>query len=218
MSKPFIDESADPAVRGYLHFPSDPNGEGVALTHGAGSNCETKLLIEVCGALASLGFTVLRFDLPFRTARPTGPPRPGDAERDRQGLARAASLLKRKIDGRLFLGGHSYGGRQASMLVAEQPGEADGLLLLSYPLHPPKKPKELRTKHLAQLSRPAFFAHGTKDPFGSIGEVEKALQLIPAHHVLFPLEGAGHDLAVRKIATDVPKRIAEAFAAFAGTY
>lgn len=215
MSTPFHDEHGEPIVRGFLHFPSDPNGNGVVLAHGAGSNCESKLLIEVSSALAALGFTVLRFDLPFRVEHPTGPPRPGDAERDRQGLRRAASVLKMKIEGRLFLGGHSYGGRQASMLVAEEPGEVDGLLLLSYPLHPPRKPKELRTKHLPQLSRPAFFAHGTRDSFGSITEMQSALELIPARHVLFPVEGAGHDLAVKKPASESATRIAEAFAAFA---
>jgi uncharacterized protein len=214
MSTRFVDESAEPAVHGFLEVPEQANGDGIALAHGAGSNCQAKLLIEVSEALGARGFTVLRFDLPFRVARPTGPPRPGSAERDRAGIRRAGELLKAKIRGRLFLGGHSYGGRQASMLAAEEPGGIDGLLLLSYPLHAPKKPMEQRTKHFPEWSRPAFFAHGTRDPFGSIAEMQVALELIRAPHVLLPIEGAGHDLLAKKASSNVPRQIAEAFTAF----
>ena len=127
MATRFVEESAEPAIQGFLEAPEQANGDGVVLAHGAGSNCQAKLLIGVTEALAAMGFTVLRFDLPFRVERPTGPPRPGAAEKDRTGIRRAADLLKAKIRGRLFLGGHSYGGRQASMLAAEEPGvAADG--------------------------------------------------------------------------------------------
>lgn len=214
MSTRFIDESGEPAVHGYLQLPAESNGGGIVLTHGAGSNCQAKLLIGVSEALAARGFTVLRFDLPFRVARAAGPPRPGDAARDREGIRRAASLLKAINGGRLFAGGHSYGGRQASMALAEWPEVAEGLLLLSYPLHPPKKPQQLRTKHFPELSRPAFFVHGTRDPFGSVSEIESALKLIPGRHGLFAVEGASHDLTVKKSATDVLAEIAERFTSF----
>ena len=102
------------------------------------------------------------------------------------------------------------------MLVAEESAVADGLLLLSYPLHPPNKPMELRTKHFSRLSRPAFFAHGTRDGFASIAEMEAALRLIPAEHALLPVEGAGHDLTLKKLGSQVPQRIAEAFGSFVG--
>lgn len=81
------------------------------------------------------------------------------------------------------------------MLAADEPGTADALLLLSYPLHPPDKPAQLRTGHLPQLLTPSLFVHGTKDPFGSIAEMEAALQLIPARTQLEVIEGTGHDLA-----------------------
>jgi uncharacterized protein len=193
MSVPF----ADPEIQGFLHEPSKPTGDTVVLTHGAGANCQTKLLVGIGDALASSGFLVLRFDLPFRRARPFGPPSPGGASKDRDGLRRAAEIMRGKTKGRLFLGGHSYGGRQATMLVSEEPQLVDGLFLLSYPLHPPRKPDELRRKHFPKLSTAAFFVHGTRDPFGSIAEMQLALALIPASHALFEVEGAGHDL-VRK--------------------
>lgn len=214
MFTPLDDQTADPAVHGFLHAPAKSNGIAIALTHGAGANCQSKLLVEMSAALAACGFTVLRFDLPFRSARPYGPPRPGSAERDRQGLRRAAAILKTKVPGRIFLGGHSYGGRQASMLVAEDPDVADGLLLLSYPLHPPRKAAELRTKHFPSLTKPAFFVHGTRDPFGSIAEMQSALRLIPAAHALLEADGAGHDLLPKKSVSDLPSRIAQDFQAF----
>jgi uncharacterized protein len=217
MATRFVEERAEPAVHGFLEAPEQANGDGIVLAHGAGSNCHANLLIEVSEALRAARFTVLRIDLPFRVARAYGPPRPGDAARDREGLRRAAEVLKTKIGGRLFVGGHSYGGRQASMLVAEEPGVSDGLLLLSYPLHPPKKATELRTKHFPQLTRPAFFAHGTRDPFGSIAEMQTALKLIKSAHQLLPIEGTGHDLLLKKSASSAAQQIVEAFASFAGT-
>lgn len=210
----FTNDSAEPAIQGYLEEPERGNGDGIVLAHGAGSNCQAKLLVEVSAALAWRGFTVLRMDLPFRVARPTGPPRPGDAARDRAGLQRAAKLLREMVGGRVFIGGHSYGGRQASMLAQENPDVMDGLLLLSYPLHPPKKPLELRTKHFAGIAKRAFFTHGTRDPFGSIAEMKAALKLLRVKHELLAIEGAGHDLHVKKSASGPAEQIAEAFAAF----
>jgi predicted alpha/beta-hydrolase family hydrolase len=216
MSTPFVDQSAEPTIRGFLHEPAESNGNGIVLTHGAGSNCQAKLLAEMSTALAACGFTVLRFDLPFRLARPFGPPRPGSAERDREGLRRAVSVMRAKISASLFLGGHSYGGRQAAMLVADEPERVDGLLLLSYPLHPPKKPAELRTKHFPKLMVPAFFVHGTRDPFGTIAEMQSALKLIPGPHALLEIDGAAHDLLGKKSASDIPFRIAGEFNSFVG--
>jgi predicted alpha/beta-hydrolase family hydrolase len=80
------------------------------------------------------------------------------------------------------------------MLAAEEPGLVESLLLLSYPLHPPNKPDQLRTAHLPSLRTPALFVHGTKDPFGTIDEMRAAISLIPAKTGLVPLEGLGHDL------------------------
>jgi len=203
------DVSVDPFVRGLLHRPDNPNGEGLVLTHGAGSNCQVPLLIALANTFADAGFVVLRCDLPYRQDRPYGPPGPGDAKRDRAGLKNAFAVLRNLVAGRVFLGGHSYGGRQASMLCAEQaekaPGKAAqqptesaaGLLLLSYPLHPPRKPEQLRTQHFFHLHTPILFVEGTRDPFGSIAEVEQALKLIPAKTRLLPVEGAGHDLGFK---------------------
>jgi predicted alpha/beta-hydrolase family hydrolase len=181
-------------VRGFLHAPKGGDGRGMVLTHGAGGNCTSPLLLAVANALCSAGLAVLRCDLPFRQERPKGPPSPARSARDRAGLKAAIKVLRETVPGDITLGGHSYGGRQASMLCAEEPEVAQGLLLLSYPLHPPGNPNQLRTQHLAKLRMPALFVHGTADPFGSILEMEQALAVIPAPTKLLVIEDAGHDL------------------------
>ena len=80
------------------------------------------------------------------------------------------------------------------MLASEQPALAEGLLLLSYPLHPPRKPTQMRTEHLAKLVIRSLFVHGTKDPFGTTDEIRGALQLIAGPTELYILQGAGHEL------------------------
>jgi len=181
-------------VRGWLHRPAQPSGDGLVLVHGAGSDADSPILIAMADALAQASWTVLRCDLPFRQERPSGPPYRGAAERDRAGLRNAAAALRALAPGRLVLGGHSYGGRQASMLAAEAPGLADALLLLSYPLHPPRKPREARTAHFGALRTPAVFVHGTRDGFGTVAELEAARAGIPVPTRLLVADGAGHDL------------------------
>ena len=100
------------------------------------------------------------------------------------------------------------------MLAAEDPQLAAGLLLLSYPLHPPRKPVDLRTVHFPQLHTPALFVHGGRDPFGSHDEMKAALKLVPAPTLLFEVEGAGHELLGKKAHEDLPSRIVEAFRQF----
>jgi uncharacterized protein len=212
----FSDDSLNPAVRGFLHSPTNPNGDALILTHGAGSDCNAPLLIALSENFAGYGYVVLRCDLPFRQERRSGPPFPGNAERDRTGLRNAVAALRKNVAGRIFLGGHSYGGRQATMLCAAEPELVSGLLLLSYPLHPPRKPGQLRVQHLSSLRAPGLFVHGTRDPFGSVEEMTKALQLIPAKAELMQVEGAGHDLGFKGKAErkELPRNIVSRTQAF----
>lgn len=202
-------------VRGYLHSPADSTGDCLILTHGAGSNCDAFLLVALADAFCAAGLTVLRCDLPFRQSRPHGPPPRGSAERDQQGLRAAIASMSRHAPGRIFLGGHSYGGRQASMLNAAEPELTGRLLLLSYPLHPPRRPTELRTAHFPDLKTPALFVHGTRDGFGSIDELSAAMKLIPARTELLPIAGAGHELMTKRNRDELSKTIVETFRRFA---
>ena len=190
------------------------------LTHGAGSDCNAPMLVGLAAALAARHIAVLRCDLSYRQSRRTGPPHQGDAARDRKGLKRAVEVLRQLCPGRMFLGGQSYGGRQASMLVAEEPGLVDALLLLSYPLHPPGRATQLRTSHFPRLRAPTFFAHGSADPFGAAHDLEAARRLIPVRTELLVIEGAGHGLGrggrAPGPAAGVVERIVDQFLAFAG--
>jgi hypothetical protein len=210
----FSDHSLDPPVRGFLHVPESANGDGLVLTHGAGSNAQAPLLAALAQTFCDAGFAVLRCDLPYRQSRPYGPPGPGDAARDRAGLRNAIATLKKVARERIFLGGHSYGGRQASMLCAEAPDLAAALLLLSYPLHPPRKPEQLRTQHFTDLRTPTLFVQGTRDPFGSIAEIEQAIKSIPGKTKLMPVEGAGHDLGFKGKVKELPGEIVLEFEGF----
>jgi hypothetical protein len=80
------------------------------------------------------------------------------------------------------------------MAAAERPDLASGLLLLSYPLHPPRRPEQLRTSFFPDWRTPALFVHGSRDPFGSLAELRAAIAAIPARVELLPIQGAGHDL------------------------
>jgi predicted alpha/beta-hydrolase family hydrolase len=181
-------------VRGFLHQSERARAPGLVLTHGAGSNCAAPLLVEAAKAFNAAGVAVLRCDLPFRQQRPSGPPPRGSAAADRAGLLAAVRALRGVAGGAVFLGGHSYGGRQASMLAADEPGVAAALLLFSYPLHPPRKPEQLRTEHFQRLRTRAVFVHGTGDDFATSGELAAAVALIPAAARIIGIAGAGHDL------------------------
>jgi len=210
----FEDSQEAPAVRGFLHTPDTPLGDGLVLTHGAGSNAGAPVLIAVADAFCAAGIAVLRCDLPFRQARPHGPPFPAMAAQDRAGLKRAVLLVRGRLPGKVFLGGHSYGGRQSTMLAADEPDLAAGLLLLSYPLHPPRPAAAPRTAHFSKLSTPAFFVHGTRDPFGSIDQMRAALALLAGPYELVAIEGAGHDLGGKGSAVRVAAAVLHAFQQF----
>ena len=168
--------------------------QGIILTHGAGSRADAPLLLALAGAFEQAGFHVVRHTLYFRTVKPKGPPHPKDAAGDQAGLLDAVKEMRRQGCEKVYIAGHSYGGRQATIMASEHPGLVAALLLLSYPLHPPEKPEQLRTAHFPNLRTPSLFVHGAKDNFGSEAEMTTALKLIPGRTKLMMIPGAGHDL------------------------
>ena len=214
---PFADETPGKVpVRGMLHRAADPSGAFLVLTHGASGNANAALLVALAHEFASAGVSVLRCDLPYRQRRPHGPPSPATAKEDQEGLSRAVALMREQFAGRAFLGGSSYGGRQASLLAAAQPSLVEGLLLLSYPLHPPGKPAQLRTAHFSELRTPSLFVSGTKDAFGTIAELEAAITLIPARTAVIEIDGASHGLSNPGNAKSVPGIVRQRFLDFFG--
>ena len=184
----------------------------VLLAHGAGAAMDSAAMTATAGALAAAGLRVARFEFASMAARRTG---------GRAGPPRAEAVMPEYLaavdalgpGAPVVIGGKSMGGRVASMaadgLLAE--GRIAGLLCLGYPFHPPGKPEQLRTKHLADLKTPTLICQGTRDEFGTRDEVA-AYALSPAIEI-FWVEDGDHDLRPRKRVTGVGA--AEAMAAVA---
>jgi uncharacterized protein len=189
------------AIAGIAHEPDTTPQGVVVLTHGAGGNRDSKLLQQVCDEWARRGWLAVRYNLPYRRRRPTGPPS-GSAAADRAGIVEAITICRGLADGPLIAGGHSYGGRQTSMVVAANeatPTEMDMLTLFSYPVHPPGKPERARTEHLPDIAVPTVFTHGTSDPFGTPAELRAAAALIAAPIEIVEVTGARHDLGSKTL-------------------
>jgi predicted alpha/beta-hydrolase family hydrolase len=188
-------------IAGIAHEPDGTPSGVVVLTHGAGGSRDSALLQQLCDEWARRGWLAVRYNLPYRRRRPKGPPS-GSAATDRAGILEAIAVCRDLADGPLIAGGHSYGGRQTSMVVAEDARPVDVLTLFSYPVHPPGKPERARTEHLPDIVVPTVFTHGTSDPFGTLDEVRAAAALISAPTDIVEITGARHDLGSKTL--DVP--------------
>ncbi|OBH75139.1 alpha/beta hydrolase [Mycobacterium scrofulaceum] len=180
-------------IAGVAHEPDAPPAGVVVLTHGAGGNRDSPLLQQVCDEWARRGWLAVRYNLPYRRRRPSGPPS-GSGAADRAGIVEAITLCRGLVDGPLIAGGHSYGGRQTSMVVADREVAVDVLTLFSYPVHPPGKPERARTEHLPDIRVPTVFTHGTSDPFGTPDELRAAAALVTGTTAVVEIAGARHDL------------------------
>jgi predicted alpha/beta-hydrolase family hydrolase len=166
---------------------------GLLLTPGAGAGRDHHTLVAVEAAVAPL--PTERLDFPYRLAGKRVPDRPPVAIAH---LEQEAARFARELGvgaGRLLLGGRSYGGRMCSMAVAQGLGAA-GLVLLSYPLHPPGRPERLRVEHFGDLRVPVLFVSGDRDPFGTPEELAEHAAAIPGPVTRVTLPGA-HDLRGR---------------------
>jgi len=188
-------------IAGIGHEPDGAPSGVVVLTHGAGGSRESALLQALCDEWARRGWLAVRYNLPYRRRRPKGPPS-GSTATDRAGIVEAIAVCRGLAKGPLIAGGHSYGGRMTSMVVAAQEARVDVLTLFSYPVHPPGKPERARTEHLPDIAVPTVFTHGTSDPFGTLGEVRAAAALISAPTDIVEITGARHDLGSKTL--DVP--------------
>lgn len=194
-------------IAGVAHEPEGSASGVVVLTHGAGGNRDSALLQQVCDEWARRGWLAIRYDLPYRRRRPKGPPS-GSAAGDRAGIVEAIALCRGLADGPLIVGGHSYGGRQTSMVVAAREVSVDVLTLFSYPVHPPGKPERARTEHLPDIRVPTVFTHGTSDPFGTPEKLRAAAALVAGTTAVVEIAGARHDLRSKTL--NVPALAVEA--------
>jgi predicted alpha/beta-hydrolase family hydrolase len=162
---------------------------GLLLAPGAGADRRQSALVAIDKAATDAGLIVVRMDFPYRKAGRRAPDRPVVLM---QAVIDEVGQLAPLVDG-LVLGGRSMGGRMCSVAVAEGLS-AVGLVLISYPLHPPGRPERLRTEHFPELRVPCLFVSGTRDPFASPGELETASRAIPGRVTHHWIEGQGHGL------------------------
>jgi len=184
-----------------------PNAGALLLTPGAGSDRNHASLVAIERAVAPL--PVERVDFPYRRAGRKAPDR---ADKLIACVVdEAAALVERAAiePAALALGGRSMGGRMCSMAVAEGL-PATGLVLVSYPLHPPGRPEQLRTAHFPQLDLPCLFVSGDRDAFGTPDELTEATASIPGPVTHVWIEGGRHDLK------GADERVAEAVAKWLG--
>ncbi len=183
-------------VSAVVDAPDSARGPALALTHGAGGDLAGPGLKALAGALASLGHPVVRFNLPYRELGRRSPPA---AQRSTGAYAAAFEDAHRRLGlpGPRFAGGKSYGGRVASLAVAEGliPDVA-GLVFYGYPLHPPGRPEAPRVEHWPSIRVPCLFLQGTDDPFCDLDLLRDYLPRLGGGSKLHVVEGGDHSLGV----------------------
>ena len=165
--------------------------------HGAGGGKDHPWITRVADALEARGIRVVTFNFPYMEAKRGAPDRPPVLE---AAFARVWTEAAAKATGPLFAGGKSMGGRIASQVAAAggfTPAPA-GLVFFGYPLHPPGKPEQRRDRHLPDITVPMLFLHGTRDPFGSAGEMQALAGTLGTLARLEVVDGGDHSLVAPK--------------------
>ncbi|HSK24666.1 MAG TPA: alpha/beta family hydrolase [Egicoccus sp.] len=194
------------AVTAVVHAPTGPTRPPVLLTHGAGGDLDGDSLVALAEVLAGLGSVVVRANLPYREEGRRAAPRAESSVAPFVSLWRSADRLLRDEglaapDTSWLLAGKSYGGRVASLAVADEPADGPtpavaGLLFYGYPLHPPGKPEKLRVAHWPRIGVPCLFLQGDRDTFSTGDLLERHLTKLPRRATLEMVRGGDHSLRV----------------------
>ena len=216
MSEAFVDLEGEAPVRGFLHL-ADPRGQRFPCSHARSrrqrQGTTAGRAVRTAGCCRSDN-AALRPALSAKTSDWSAVVRP------MRSTIRLASAACGQPHARAFWR-PSFSWRR---LLRRASGPAcwsqpnlrwwTAWLLLSYPLHPPGRPQQLRTAHLPELRKPTLFVSGTRDAFGSIDELLAAIKLIPAPTRLLPIEGAGHGLLQKSNRDELPASVAQQFLSF----
>lgn len=198
-----VDDPAVEYVDAAVHRPSraagGPAGRSVLLAPGAGGDLDGDGLIALASTLAARGCTVVRANLPYRQAGRRAPRADRSVPGYRAVLAAAQDAVGQR-DAAWVVGGKSYGGRVATMAVADGLPAA-GVLLYGYPLHPPGKPDRLRVEHWPHLDVPALFLQGDRDPFCDLHLLEEHRHKLPRRATVQVVRGGDHSLRVTRAAS-----------------
>lgn len=179
---------------------------GLVVFPGSGSSSGHSSLLALENRLSPL--PVERCDFPYRLAGKSFPDKPAVLLDSVRAHVRRVAASLGVATSSLVIGGRSMGGRICSMAVADQedPLEVAGLVLISYPLHPPGKPDRLRTAHLGAIGTPTLCVSGTKDSFGDPSRLTEAFSVVPGPLEWAWIEGARHELAGKdEVVADIVK-------------
>lgn len=195
-----VDDAAVDHVTAVAHVPEEATLPSVVMFPGAGGDLHGDGLVAFARVLSAAGAAVVRANLAHHEAGRRAP----RADRSVAGLlqvvAGARELLRTQgVTRPVVVGGKSYGGRVASLAIAEQrPPDVVGLLFYGYPLHPPGKPEQRRVEHWPDVNVPCCFVQGTRDAFGGPDEIEPELRRLPRRATLVPVAGGDHSLKVSR--------------------
>lgn len=164
------------------------------LAHGAGGDMNSAFMARIAAGLAERDVDVLRFNFAYSEKGKKTPDRTPVLEQTVRDVAAYARSELSPV--RLFPGGKSMGGRIASQVVA-QGLDADGIVFLGYPLHPPGRPERLRADHLSQITAPMLFVEGTRDPFCPLATLEAVREGLKAKTKVAVIEDGDHSFKVR---------------------
>ena len=177
-------------------YDESPGADTVFVcAHGAGGSFSDRSTVASANAMREAGISVVRFNFLYRENKSSRP----DAMPKCMAVISAvvAQVRSEFAPKKVLIGGRSMGGRAASMLAAEG-FDADGLVLLAYPLHPPGAPEKLRTAHLPDITMPVIAFCGTRDPFFTPALMEDALKTVKAPWEMRLVDGADHSFHVNK--------------------
>jgi len=187
----------------YAAAPRQRAGICLLLAHGAGGNQMSQFMVEFANGLVERGIDAVTFNFLYSERKRRLPDRNDKLEacwRAVIGAARSEALGPEIARGALAIGGKSMGGRIASQVAAADAEGIGGLVLLGYPLHPPGRPDQLRTKHLPAIGTPMLIVQGERDAFGTPDELRPVLRRLKAPHELYVVESGDHSFKVPKSA------------------
>jgi len=187
----------------YSAPPRKRAGISLLLAHGAGGTQMSPFMVEFASGLAERGIDAVTFNFGYSEQRRKLPDRNDKLEacwRAMIAAARSGAIVPELARGALAIGGKSMGGRIASQVAAVDPEGIAGLVLLGYPLHPPGRPDQLRTRHLPAISVPMLIVQGERDAFGTPDELRPVLRKLRAKSQLYVVEGGDHSFKVPKSA------------------
>tara|TARA_B110000977_G_C11032709_1_gene475872 strand:- start:943 stop:1590 length:648 start_codon:yes stop_codon:yes gene_type:complete len=186
-----LDDTTLPAI----YSPAGHASALLVLAHGAGAGFEHDHMSALSLALNNMGISTLRFNFPFMQE---GRRRVDNADVCIATIARAVATATRlcpKV--KLFVGGHSFGGRMSTHYAVEHPSTAAGIILFSFPLHPSKKPATKRAAHLSAINEPMLFLSGDRDTLAEAALLQSVTAPL-ANARLHWLETADHSYKILK--------------------